>query len=58
MPYHKRKPILDTAWRVRNQKLDSPETYDRTKHNWQIKYNIFKKKRVNEMIPNDTLLYL
>jgi hypothetical protein len=46
----------DTAWRARAQRLESPETKDRTKHDWQNKQaNKQKKQRkVNEMIPNDS----
>ena len=34
---------------IRNQRLDSPET--------RIEPNMTGKKKVNEMIPNDILLY-
>jgi len=26
-----------TAWRVRKQRLDSPENYDKSKHDWFLK---------------------
>jgi len=35
---------------AKNQKMDNPETQDRIKYKWQ-------KKKINEMIPNDVLLY-
>jgi hypothetical protein len=45
------EPTSDTAQRARSQRLNSTETYSRTKHKWQI------KKKTNKMIPNDILLY-
>ena len=44
------EPTSDTAQRARSQRLNSTETYSRTKHKWQI------KKKTNKMIPNDILL--
>ena len=39
--------MLDIVRMVRKKRLDSTETQDRTKH----------KKKVNEVIPSDILLY-
>ena len=49
MPWRKAKS--DNAWMSRNQRLDSSETYGRTKNNWP------HPKNISEMIPKDTLLY-
>lgn len=32
--HHERESSPDTAWRARNQNINSPETQDRTKHEW------------------------
>jgi hypothetical protein len=34
-PCYKREPMLDTAWGTKNQKLESPETKEGTKHHLQ-----------------------
>jgi hypothetical protein len=36
-PCHEREPTPDTAQGVRSQRLDSPETHQRTKHEWEKK---------------------
>ena len=46
---YKTKPKAYTAWMAQNQRLGSLDTQGRTK--WQ------KKKKINEIIPNDILLY-
>lgn len=45
---HERKS--DTTWMARSQRLDNPDAYGRTKHNWQ-------EKKISEMIPEATLLH-
>ena len=40
---HHRDPMPNTAWMARNQRLDSPETYD--------------KKNINKMIPSNIFTY-
>lgn len=45
------EPTGDTAWVTKEQRLDSPETYGKTKYYWFFKSN-------NKIIPNDILLYL
>lgn len=51
-PHHEQEPTSDPVWMARNQMPDSLETQDRTKHNRPQ-----KKKKVNEVILNDILLY-
>lgn len=51
-PCQEREFMPTSAWMIWNRRLDSPETQDRTKHNWPK-----TQKQVKEMIPNDTMLY-
>lgn len=47
--------MSDTVYMARNQRWDSPETQDRSQHDWQKKKKIIP---VNEMTLNYILLYL
>jgi hypothetical protein len=47
-----REPKPNTAWMAMTGKLDASETWGRTKMTDKK-----KKKKVNEMVPNDILLY-
>jgi hypothetical protein len=50
--------MLDTIWIAISQRLESLETQSRTKHYWpKQNKQTNNTKTVNEMIPNDFLLY-
>ena len=49
---HESESTPDIVWRARTQRLDGPETWDRTKYDGKK-----RKRKINVMIPNDILLY-
>lgn len=42
-PLHKTEPIPKMRWMTKHYRIDSPETYGKTKHYWS--------KKINKMIP-------